>query len=48
MKEFFARGDETDDRVRCQAGIGTYTAPKIATPFMSSIRKVRRLVFFSN
>lgn len=43
------KDDPDKQLVYYQAGIGTYTTPEIATPFMSSISKVsRELTKFRN
>lgn len=42
------KSDRSKQMVYYQAGIGTYTAPKIATPFMSSIRKTLDEMFAWN
>ncbi|KAF9483555.1 hypothetical protein BDN70DRAFT_990260 [Pholiota conissans] len=42
------KDDRTKQLVYYQAGIGTYTSPKVATPFMSSIRKTLDVMFAWN
>jgi hypothetical protein len=42
------KSDRSKQMVYYQAGIGTYTSPKIATPFMSSIRKTLDEMFAWN